>query len=382
MAFLYPWGNTQQLNLDWILQKIKELEAGSGGADLDEVANALISASYSRQAYDRSDIVFHDGKLYRANQAIPAPGEVWTPAHWDEILLGDTVSNLVQYVAALSNDQIANSSTVSGTHTSDALNTLKNAIDNIPLDSDNISNESQVTGDTVSEALDTLNDTLTPLRSMFQKPAWEIGSISTTSGVEAEATNQIRSDYIRCDANTRISCASDFQFIVCKYNLDTMAYEGASGTWQNTEYNIGTACWCRIIVRKNDQSTITDTIQASEYLYLGDYEIHNHKIAGSDSNGNYIKFGDGTLIQFGTKLPVVDMTHAWGALFYGEAPSMTFPVPFIERPCVAIGVGNGQSAIVMSCNPSTTGISNLQFCRGTASNGTVIYDWLAMGKWK
>lgn len=131
MAFLYPWGNTQQLNLDWILQKIKELESGSGGADLDEVANALISATYARQAYDRSDIVFYDGKLYRANQAIPAPGEVWTPAHWDEILLGDTVSNLVQYVAALSNDQIVNNSDVSGTHTSDALNTLKVAIDTI-----------------------------------------------------------------------------------------------------------------------------------------------------------------------------------------------------------------------------------------------------------
>lgn len=161
MAFLYPWGNTQQLNLDWILQKIKELEAGSGGADLDEVAEALIAASYSAQAYDRSDIVFHDGKLYRANHAIPAPGEAWTPAHWDEILLGDTVSNLVQYVAALSNDQIANSSNVSGTHTSDALDTLKNAIDNIPLDSDNISNESQATGDSVTDALDNLNGAIT-----------------------------------------------------------------------------------------------------------------------------------------------------------------------------------------------------------------------------
>ena len=131
MAYLYPWGNTQQLNLDWILQKIKKLESGggSGGANLEEVANALISASYAVQAYDRSDIVFYDGKLYRANQAIPAPGEAWTPAHWDEILLGDTVSNLVQYVAALSNDQIVNNSSVTGAHTSDALNTLKLAVD-------------------------------------------------------------------------------------------------------------------------------------------------------------------------------------------------------------------------------------------------------------
>lgn len=160
MAFLYPWGNTQQLNLDWILQKIKELEAGNIGPVLDEVANALISASYARQTYDRSDIVFYDGKLYRANQAIPAPGEVWTPAHWDEILLGDTVSNLVQYVAALSNDQIVNSSSVSGTHTSDALDTLKNAIDGISLDSDSVSNESRVTGDNVTGALDNLNSAI------------------------------------------------------------------------------------------------------------------------------------------------------------------------------------------------------------------------------
>lgn len=165
MAYLYPWGNTQQLNLDWILQKIKELEAGGGGADLDEVAEALIAASYSAQAYDRSDIVFHDGKLYRANQAIPAPGEAWTPAHWDEILLGDTVSNLVQYVAALSNDQIVNSSSVSGDYTSDALDTLKNAIDAIPLDSDSVSNESQVTGNNVTDALDTLNGAITSVQN-------------------------------------------------------------------------------------------------------------------------------------------------------------------------------------------------------------------------
>ena len=193
MAFLYPWGNTQQLNLDWILQKIKELEAGSGGADLDEVANALISASYAVQAYDRSDIVFRDGKLYRANQAIPAPGEAWTPAHWDEILLGDTVSNLVQYVAALSNDQIVNSSSVTGTHTSDALDTLKNAIDGITLDSDSVSNESQVTGDTVSDALNTLNTDIGAITPLDAAPTEDSTKGVTSGGVKTaiDATIEI-----------------------------------------------------------------------------------------------------------------------------------------------------------------------------------------------
>lgn len=128
--YQYPYGNAQQLNLDWILGKIQELESGSGGtADIKEIANALIAASYAVQNYNRSDIVFYNDKLYRANQNITA--EPWNAAHWDEILLGDTVANLVRYVGNLDNSQVFNSSTVAGTHTSDALDTLYSALTNI-----------------------------------------------------------------------------------------------------------------------------------------------------------------------------------------------------------------------------------------------------------
>lgn len=121
--YQYPYGNAQQLNLDWILGKLKELESGSGGGvDLEAVSNALIALTYAEQNYNRSDIVFYNGKLYRANQNITA--EAWNAAHWDEILLGDTVANLVRYVGSLNNSQVFNSSTVAGTHTSDALNNL------------------------------------------------------------------------------------------------------------------------------------------------------------------------------------------------------------------------------------------------------------------
>lgn len=157
MAFLYPWGNTQQLNLDWILQKIKELEAGSGGADLDEVANALIGASYARQAYEQFDIVFHDGKLYLANTDIAAPGETWTPEHWDEILLGGPVSALLKHVTNLSSDNVINDSQVPGDTVSDALDTIKDTIVNLSFDSDSVGNESSVAGDNVSDALETLD---------------------------------------------------------------------------------------------------------------------------------------------------------------------------------------------------------------------------------
>lgn len=180
MAFLYPWGNTQQLNLDWILQKIKELEAGSGGADLDEVAEALLAASYSAQAYNQFDIVFHDGKLYLANTDIAAPGEAWTPAHWDEIVLGGPVSALMQHVSNLDSDNVINDSQVTGDTVSDALDTLKNAIDAISLDSDSISNESTVAGDTVSDALDNLSGDISTV-------AGDVSTVQTTLSTLANA---------------------------------------------------------------------------------------------------------------------------------------------------------------------------------------------------
>ena len=131
--YQYPYGDSQQLNLDWIINKLtalsNEIEEHGSDVDLEEVANALISITYSStQAYNTSDIVFYDGHLYRCNTTISAPGEVWDPAHWDQIMLGNTVANLVRAVAGMNTDQVFNESDVPGTHATDALNNLKDDI--------------------------------------------------------------------------------------------------------------------------------------------------------------------------------------------------------------------------------------------------------------
>ena len=96
----YPYGNSQQLNLDWILNKLKEIEGREVDAgDLKTIANALLSLSYNpTSSYQINDIVFDNTseRLYICNTAIPAGGENWTPAHWDEVKLGDAISTIIQ----------------------------------------------------------------------------------------------------------------------------------------------------------------------------------------------------------------------------------------------------------------------------------------------
>lgn len=99
--YKYPYGDSQQLNLDWIIAKLKELEAsgGSGGADLEEVSNALISLTYNTStAYRRYDYAFLNGKLYRC---LTDTSGVFNPTSWQEALIGDDLAVLTRWINAI-----------------------------------------------------------------------------------------------------------------------------------------------------------------------------------------------------------------------------------------------------------------------------------------
>lgn len=208
MAFLYPWGNTQQLNLDWILQKIKELETGgTDAASLQVIANAFLAASYSAgTTYNVNDIVYRNEALYRCNTAIASPGEPWTPSHWDEITIGPVITNLVTAVANMSSDDVFNDSNVTGTHVTEALNQLASDLSDLStiisgLGSDDIGNDSNVvSGDTVTEAIDDLQSTITTVENKIDNKILyfvnQAVSVATNAEIFRITDSAITSEYV------------------------------------------------------------------------------------------------------------------------------------------------------------------------------------------
>lgn len=100
---------------------------------------------------------------------------------------------------------------------------------------------------------------------------------------------------------------------------------------------------------------------------------------GSNSNGYYIKFADGTLIQYG-KLVISSLacTTGYGSFYYGTTTAITFPIQFNNLYSLTPTLqSNGIGSICVS----QSSVSNFT-CRcinGTSGNISATIFWIAIG---
>ena len=105
---------------------------------------------------------------------------------------------------------------------------------------------------------------------------------------------------------------------------------------------------------------------------------------GTNANGVYIKFSDGTMICYGrVPLNALNMQSAWGSLFISAKLPTTFPATFFAPPVVSVTMENltGDGAIWMN-ESSDVGSFNGRFVRGVALTFTGTMGWMAVGRWK
>lgn len=113
--------------------------------------------------------------------------------------------------------------------------------------------------------------------------------------------------------------------------------------------------------------------------------------SGSNANGRYIKFDDGTMIQWGEKNFTQSVKNAWGALYVasGEPCTVDFPLTFIETPIIIASprtTGNA-SAFFGNYNAIRVYQSSAQYLvqafRPTESDSVdFVVHWVAIGRWK
>ena len=106
--------------------------------------------------------------------------------------------------------------------------------------------------------------------------------------------------------------------------------------------------------------------------------------SGSNGNGNYIKYYDGTMICYKSVTASVAMTTAWGNLYEGKMVLGNWPTNFISSPNVQITNASGAGAMIESYDtaPTTSSAGAIYLARANSRTSDVTINVLAIGKWK
>lgn len=137
------------------------------------------------------------------------------------------------------------------------------------------------------------------------------------------------------------------------------------------------------VVISKEQPTTDDWkiwINSDEIANIGS-EIES----GSDDNGNWIKFADGTMICYGQKKLNVSY-HQTANVYTGtasEIPAIIFSKEFVDIPSININVtSDGAYGLVLSTEIQKTNVNKIQFLRPTDTTLETHVCFIAIGRWK
>ena len=104
--------------------------------------------------------------------------------------------------------------------------------------------------------------------------------------------------------------------------------------------------------------------------------------SGSNNNGSYIKFVDGTMICYLTKSISVDCTSQWGQLYEGGAAVGSLPATFVSAPIVMVTNTAPDGYFEGMRDTTTTTWGTLRMAIPSAATRVFVVNFVAIGKWK
>ena len=106
--------------------------------------------------------------------------------------------------------------------------------------------------------------------------------------------------------------------------------------------------------------------------------------SGSNENGSWIKYEDGTMICYMKRqYNNINITNTWGNVYESPALSLgDLPQTFIEIPMV-FAQSTGTTVWVEGIQPTTTSLGSSYFMRPVSgTNQTINIMFIAIGRWK
>ena len=137
---------------------------------------------------------------------------------------------------------------------------------------------------------------------------------------------------------------------------------------------------------KNEKTTSATDVYSCNYI-----NNNNAFESGSNDLGNYIKYSDGTMIQYQRYATTVNIGGPWGSLFFGSISCPDYPQPFVNtEPTVTATVypttenwclGN---LVYSSDKPQSLVSAGTIMCvrASTITNLPIIVEIIAIGRWK
>lgn len=116
------------------------------------------------------------------------------------------------------------------------------------------------------------------------------------------------------------------------------------------------------------------------WLMVNGQQVVNRR---STDKGEYIAFYDGTLVCWKSVTSIVNITRAYGYMYFGYAPSWEFPTPFVDPPVAFATLEDNNLVSVCVAGISSTALTTTYvYGANSTPNYSLKINYIAIGRWK
>jgi hypothetical protein len=141
-----------------------------------------------------------------------------------------------------------------------------------------------------------------------------------------------------------------------------------------------------IPIQAKGNTLSSDSLMFNIYIdVIGNVYNEKFQISGSNSNGSYIQYADGTMIEWGVTGSISTTTPANSPIYINSSGALPFPVTFVgTAPKMGVlGTRTSANGIPWAGSISVPTLTTYQIELLSQDNTCVGYaTWIAIGKWK